>query len=173
MTMSWWWVWVTAIVAAFGITFIVLATRWPPIHDITTDLDDPPAFAAVLPYRTGRVSPAEYDGAATAAQQRRAYPAVRSLRVRASPADTFAAAVATARDAGWQIVAEDRAAGRIEAIATTRMLRFKDDVVIRIRPQEDGARVDVRSKSRVGVGDLGTNARRITAFLSALRARLS
>lgn len=167
------WLWVAVAILALIVAMVVLATRWPPIHDITTDTDDPPAFAAVLPYRTGRVSPAAYDGPSAAAQQRRAYPDVRPLLVRASPADTFTAAAAVARDAGWQIVGEDRDAGRIEAIATTRMMRFKDDVVIRIRAEGTGTRVDVRSKSRAGVGDLGTNARRITAFLIALGARIS
>ncbi|MND03152.1 hypothetical protein D3C83_228380 [compost metagenome] len=70
-------------------------------------------------------------------------------------------------------MASDRAAGRVEAIATTTLLRFKDDVVVRVRDAAGGSRVDVRSKSRVGVGDLGTNARRIRRFLSALRADLS
>ena len=167
------WMWIGALVAALVIVLIAVATRWPPIHDISTDLDDPPPFAAVLPDRTGRVSPPEYDGPSTAERQRRSYPDVQPLVVASSAADTFAAAATAAREAGWQIVGEDRQAGRIEAIATTRMMRFRDDIVIRIRPEGAGARVDVRSKSRVGRGDLGTNARRITAFLAAVRSRLS
>lgn len=151
---------------------IAALSRWPPIHDITTDVDDPPSFVALLPYRPASVSPPEYDGAAAAAQQQKSYPDVRPLIVRASPSAVFDAAESLARDRGWQVVAADRAAGRIEAIATTRMMRFKDDVVIRLRVEGDRTRVDMRSKSRVGVGDLGTNARRIRAFLTALRERV-
>lgn len=150
----------------------VAISRWPPIHDITTDVDDPPSFVALLPYRTGGVSPPEYDGAAAAAQQRTSYPDVRPLIVSAPLSAVFDAAESLARATGWQIVAADRAAGRIEAIATTRMMRFKDDVVIRLRADGNRTRVDMRSKSRVGVGDLGTNARRIRAFLSALAERV-
>ena len=85
------------------------------------------------------------------------------------PDQAFDAAVAAAGRMGWEIVAVDREAGRVEAIATTFWLRFKDDVVILVREHAGGTRVDVRSKSRVGVGDLGTNARRIRRFLAALR----
>jgi uncharacterized protein (DUF1499 family) len=81
-----------------------------------------------------------------------------------------------AREQGWQVVATDRAAGRIDAIASTFWFGFKDDVVIRCDRRLAGAeaatRVDMRSKSRVGVGDLGANARRIRLFVSALRDRL-
>jgi uncharacterized protein (DUF1499 family) len=69
---------------------------------------------------------------------------------------------------GWTIVAAEPAAGRIEATATTRWLGFKDDVVVRIRPDAGGSRVDVRSVSRVGKSDLGTNARRIREYLGRL-----
>jgi uncharacterized protein (DUF1499 family) len=82
----------------------------------------------------------------------------------------FAAAVAVARDLGWEIVAADAAEGRLEATATTRWFGFKDDVVVRVRPRPGGARVDVRSLSRIGVSDLGTNAARVRAFLARLRA---
>lgn len=162
------WLWGAAAVVAIMIALVVTATRWPPIHDISTDLADPPRFIALLPYRTGRVSPPEYDGAATAARQRQSYPDIQPLTLAVPPAAAFAASAAAARNAGWQIVAADGDAGRIEAIATTRMMRFKDDIVVRIRPAGGGSRVDVRSKSRVGVGDLGTNARRIRAFLAAV-----
>jgi len=140
----------------------------PPIHDITTDVDDPPVFVDVLPYRVGRVSAAEYDGVTVAAQQRRAYPEIQPLVIPASVATVFDAAVALARDRGWQVVGADRAAGRVEAIDTTYWFGFKDDVVIRVRAEGGRTRVDMRSKSRVGVGDLGANAKRIREFLRDL-----
>jgi uncharacterized protein (DUF1499 family) len=66
----------------------------------------------------------------------------------------------------WKIVDENREEGRIEATATTRWFGFKDDVVIRIAPSDgNGSRVDIRSVSRVGLSDVGTNARRIRTFL--------
>jgi uncharacterized protein (DUF1499 family) len=72
---------------------------------------------------------------------------------------------------GWQVTGEDAAAGRIEAVATSRLFRFRDDVVIRVQagPQEQGARIDVRSRSRIGQSDLGANAERIRAFLARVR----
>jgi hypothetical protein len=142
---------------------------WPSIHDITTDPDDPPAFVALLARRHGRwVSRPESDGPTAAAAQRRAYPDIQPLIVGAPLARVFAAALAAARGMGWEVVAHNRDAGRIEAIATTRLMRFKDDVVVRLREDRAGTRVDVRSKSRLGRGDLGTNARRIRRYLAAL-----
>jgi uncharacterized protein (DUF1499 family) len=93
----------------------------------------------------------------------------------------FDAALDVAREHGWQVVASDRTAGHIDAIASTFWFGFKDDVVIRLRStsasapvDEPGAvtRIDMRSKSRVGVGDLGANARRIRLFVSAMRDKL-
>jgi uncharacterized protein (DUF1499 family) len=141
------------------------ARQVPPIHDITTDTDHPPEFVAVLPLRAKAPNSPVYGGAEIAAQQRQAYPDVQPLIVNASTAATFERALAAARALGWEIVAADNAAGRIEATATTRWFGFKDDVVVRITPQGSGSRVDVRSVSRVGGSDVGTNARRIREYL--------
>jgi uncharacterized protein (DUF1499 family) len=81
----------------------------------------------------------------------------------------FEHALATVHKMGWDLVAADAAAGRIEATDTTFWFGFKDDVVIRLRPADEGSRVDVRSLSRVGGGDVGTNAKRIRTYLDALR----
>lgn len=83
--------------------------------------------------------------------------------------EAFTRARAAAEAMGWQIVSADAAAGRIEAVATTFWFGFKDDVVVRITPQGAASRIDVRSKSRVGRGDAGTNARRIRAYLKRLQ----
>ena len=143
---------------------------WPRIHDITTDTVDPPQFVALLSRRGSRVSSPEYDGPRVASEQRRAYPDIQPLVLGVPASQAFDAAVAAAGKMGWEIVASDRASGRIEAIATTRLLRFKDDVVVRVRDDTTGARIDVRSKSRIGVGDLGANARRIRRLFSKLRS---
>ena len=145
-----------------------LGQRVPPIHDITTDTDDPPAFDAILPLRADAPNPAEYGGPEIAEQQRVAYPDVRPLRLDADPGATFERALEAARGLGWEIVAAEPDRGRIEAVATTRLFGFKDDDVVRIRDLEGGSVVDVRSVSRVGVSDIGTNARRIRKYLGRL-----
>lgn len=140
----------------------------PPIHDVTTDTQDPPAFVAVLPRRAGAANPAAYGGDRVAALQQQGYPDIRPLHLRVAPAAAFASALAEARDMGWVVVGADAAAGRIEATATTRWFGFKDDVVVRVRPEGTGTRVDVRSVSRVGGSDIGTNAARIRSYLGRL-----
>ena len=157
-----------AAVAAVPVSALRSAGRVPPIHDITTDLDDPPRFVAVLPLRQGAPNTAEYAGAALAAQQRAGYPGLASVRFAAPPDQVFARAVEVARGLGWQIVAAVPAEGRLEATDRTRWFGFRDDVVVRVAAESTGTRVDVRSVSRVGRSDLGTNARRIRRFEEAL-----
>jgi len=150
---------------------IVSARDKPAIHDITTDPDSPPLFVAILPLRTGAANPPEYPGGDVTAQQRRAYPDIQPLVLQVSAEQAFNRALTAVRDLGWNVVASDREAGRIEAVDTTFWFGFKDDVVIRVRETNPGsARIDVRSKSRVGVSDLGRNARRIRMLLERLRA---
>ena len=165
------------IIAGFAVVgvpgaFLLSARGKPSIHDITTDPDDPPAFVAILPLRAGAANPPEYAGATAAADQRRAYPDIQPLSLRVAKEEAFDRALGAARALGWDVVADDRASGRIEAVDTTFWFGFKDDVVIRITevPVDGGTRVDVRSKSRVGRGDLGTNARRIRDLLGRLQS---
>src|SRR5689334_3033025 len=157
-----------AAVAAVPVGALRSAGRVPPIHDITTDLDDPPRFVAVLPLRQGAPNTAEYAGAALAAQQRAGYPGLAPARFAAPRDQVFARAVEVARGLGWQIVAAVPAEGRLEATDRTRWFGFRDDVVVRVAAEGTGTRVDVRSVSRVGRSDLGTNARRIRRFEEAL-----
>ncbi len=150
------------------------ARHAPPIHDISTDTDNPPEFVAVLPLRQQDAqTPPAYSGPAAAAAQKAAYPDLHPLVI-AQPVDAvFAAAQAVVADKGWALVDANQTDGRIEATAETPWMHFRDDVVIRIRPEANGTRVDVRSKSRVGRGDLGVNAARVRDFLNALQARLA
>jgi uncharacterized protein (DUF1499 family) len=142
----------------------------PPIHDISTDLDDPPDFVALRAERESAPNGAEYPGDETARLQRDAYPDVVPIRLSAEREAVFAAAETIARELGWRIVEADPAEGRIEAVDRTFWFGFRDDVVIRIAEAEDGGTlVDVRSASRVGQGDVGTNARRIRNFLTQLQ----
>lgn len=142
----------------------------PPIHDITTDLSDPPAFEAILPLRADAPNPSEYGGDSIATQQRAGYPDLGPLTLDLPPDAAFRSALETARDMGWEIVDSDPARGRIEATATTPWFGFKDDVVVRVRSGSGGSRLDVRSVSRVGRSDVGTNARRIREYLEELSA---
>jgi uncharacterized protein (DUF1499 family) len=125
---------------------------------------------AVLVRRSGARNPTQYGGPAVAAQQRKAFPDLVPLDLAASPERAFPAIEAAARGLGWEIVEAVPGEGRLEATATTNWFGFKDDVVVRVRPRDGGSRVDVRSLSRVGVGDLGVNAARVRAFLDRLRA---
>jgi uncharacterized protein (DUF1499 family) len=145
------------------------AGEYPPIHDITTDTRNPPVFVAVAPLREGAANPMEYEGDSIAAQQTEAYPDIRPLMM-AMPVDSaFSLAVRAVREMGWELVDQNRRDGRIEATATTPWFGFKDDVVIRITSASGISRVDVRSVSRVGRGDVGANAKRIRAFVQRLR----
>jgi len=145
------------------------ARRAPRIHDITTDTEHPPAFVAVLPLRATAPNSAEYGGPEIAAQQRAAYPDIQPIVLPLAPTEAFQRALGAAREMGWEIVATDSAAGRIEATATTFWYGFKDDVVIRLTLTDGGTRVDVRSESRVGGSDIGTNARRIREYVKRLQ----
>lgn len=141
----------------------------PPIHDITTDMENPPPFVALHDRRTGATNPVEYGGAEVAAQQKAGYPDLGPAMLPVAPAQAVERAAAAARDLGWEVVAVDTAAGRVEATDRTRWFGFYDDVVVRVTPAAGGSRVDVRSLSRVGGSDVGTNARRIRTFLARLQ----
>lgn len=141
----------------------------PMIHDISTDLVNPPVFVAVLPLRAGASNAADYGGASVAALQKQFYPDIQPLMQAAPPAQVFAQALAAAQGMGWEIVEANQATGRIEATATTFWFGFKDDVVVRLTPAGAGSRIDVRSLSRVGVSDLGVNAQRIRDYLEKLK----
>jgi hypothetical protein len=132
----------------------------PPINDITTNLANPPAFAAD-PAGADRdmAYPADF-----AAQVEAGYPDLESFRLSGSQSEGFAAALAAARRLGWTITAQDPVAGVFEARDETAIFHFVDDVSVRVVAQADTAVIDVRSKSRDGRGDLGANAARIRAF---------
>jgi uncharacterized protein (DUF1499 family) len=161
----------TALIAGlFGVgvpaSLVIGASGAPPIHDISTDLVDPPAFVAITPELRGPgTNPVTFDFANVPLQQK-AFPLVRPVVLAMPPAQAFARAERAARALGWEVVAADAAALRIEATDTVPWWGFKDDVVIRLRADAAGTRIDVRSKSRVGKGDLGVNAQRIERYLA-------
>jgi uncharacterized protein (DUF1499 family) len=170
--------WTGTVVSVFalvlGMTAVAIPLAWqrsaqrlPSIHDITTDLENPPAFQAILPRRAG--SPNRLDRPPQLAlQQREGYPDLAPITLPTPPATTFDRALAVAQAQGWEIVTADKSSGRIEATETTRWFGFTDDIVIRLTPWGAGTRVDVRSAARTGAGDLGRNASRIRRFLDEL-----
>jgi len=167
----------TALVLGAGVAWVPwnglqTVRSLPLIHDISTDIEDPPQFVAVLPLRAEAPNPPEYAGEEAAAQQLEAYPDIQPLQLDMPPTQLFDHALETARAMGWEIVAAERQEGRIEATATTFWFGFKDDVVIRIAPDDGGSRLDIRSKSRVGLSDVGANAARIRDFRARLGRRL-
>jgi len=144
------------------------AERMPNINDITTDMTNPPQFGRLMPLRQSVDAPTSYGGARVATDQRASYPDIRPIILPVTPSTAFSTALKDAKDRGWRIVDADASKGIIEAVATTFWFGFKDDVVVRIKRAPGGSRVDMRSVSRVGTGDIGTNAERIRSYLASL-----
>jgi uncharacterized protein (DUF1499 family) len=144
--------------------FEYAARAYPPINDISTDTDDPPAFWEVP-------NPVMYPGAQVADLQRDGYPEIGPLELDTNPERAFELALAIARDMDWEIVSENAADMQIEAVASSFLFGFKDNVAIRLQPINGRTRVDMRSHSRLGRIDRGANAKRILAYLHALRQR--
>lgn len=157
--------------ALIGIVLMGLqGAKAPPIHDITTDLDNPPPLTAARALRGPGDNAVEYAGPTVADQQRRAYGDVTPLLVDLSPAEAFDRSLAVVQRLHWRLVAQDRDRGTIEALEQSLFFGFTDDIVIRIGARETGSRIDLRSASRAGISDLGSNVRRIRAFLQAFNA---
>lgn len=141
----------------------------PAIHDISTDLDDPPAFETLTLREDNLVGVETEDN--WRRLHREAYGDVAPVLIDKPAAEVIADAERLARERGWRIAEVDPAAGRLEATAFASYFRFHDDVVLRVRPGERGGSVvDMRSVSRVGVSDLGVNAERVRSFLADLEA---
>jgi uncharacterized protein (DUF1499 family) len=167
-------------VTALGLGLLLLAYpgylsakayKLPAVADITTDPLDPPRFEAIARLRTREANPVQYAGLRAAELQRSAYPDIEPLEVAATPQIAFQGAYSVMEKRRWRIVdarapETGRREGRIEAVARTPVMGFRDDVVLRVRTTPDGARIDVRSASRYGYHDFGTNASRVSALLT-------
>ncbi len=153
---------------------IVFATRLrdpaPMINDITTDLENPPAMRVDVAAAASPLPEAD-EPTDLAEIQRAAYPDIQPVSLSLAPAQAFEQALAIAEaNADWEIIEANAVQGIIRATSTSKVFRFVDDIVIRLTPEGAGTRIDMRSKSRLGRGDLGANAARIRQFLSALQA---
>jgi len=151
-----------------------LRSTLPPIHDITTDTDHPPAFRAVLPARAAEhAGGVNYDDPQLPQLQKAAYPDLAALKTALPVTKAFDEALHVAQSMpGWVIIAADADTGHIEASQQSRWFRFTDDIVIRVSGEAAGSRIDMRSTSRQGRSDYGVNAARIRAYFGALRKRL-
>lgn len=160
-------------------TFLMAALTVPAIHDISTDLADPPTFQTLL-LRADNLDNVpganDEDMKGLTPQQRwavvhqKAYGDIRSVRINEPVPLVIAKAERLAEARGWDVAIALPEEGRLEATETSAFFRFKDDVVLRVRPTDtgEGSIVDMRSVSRVGTSDLGVNAKRVRSFLADL-----
>ena len=174
------WIGVLVGLLVFYVPYSVRAGGYPPIHDVTTDLDDPPALVAAVAQRTasGATNASEYERIVKSPRggpdfnvpelQRQAFPDVQPIKLDVPPDLAFQKALDTAKAMSWTLIEANAAEGRIEAFDRTTWFGFIDDVVIRIRPDGSGSRVDLRSVSRIGFGDIGANGKRIRAYTRKL-----
>jgi len=164
---------VAILVAGVPLSYYNTAKRVPPIHDITTDTDNPPQFQALRPIRRQAPNGSEYGGAKVANLQKQAYPDIGTFHAAVPPDSLFRTALQNAKNMGWQIILAETDSGRIEATDETFWYGFKDDIILRIQPAAQGSKLDIRSVSRVGRSDVGKNARRIRAYLKRLKTALA
>src|SRR5882757_3300287 len=161
---------IDAVVLGYPAYLALQYRKLPPIHDITTDPIDPPRFDALARLRTGDgTNTAVYAGLYSAEQQRRAYPDIEPITLEVTPQRAYEIALQVVNRRKWLIIDErppqlPQRIGRIEAVARTPVMGFREDVSIRVAPDTEGARVDVRSSSRYFEHDLGSNAARIIKF---------
>jgi uncharacterized protein (DUF1499 family) len=173
------------ILIAFVIDAMVLAypaylafqyRRLPPIHDITTDPIDPPRFDALSRLRTGDgTNTAVYAGLYSAELQRKAYPDIEPMQLEITPERAFDLTMRLVTKRKWLVIDErppqpPRRIGRIEAVARTPIMGFREDVSIRVQPDGEDSRVDIRSSSRYFDSDLGSNAARVAKLIDDLSA---
>jgi uncharacterized protein (DUF1499 family) len=162
---------VSLVLLAYPAYFALKAYRLPWLYDITTDPIDPPRYEALARLRPRDANPVAYAGLYAAEQQRIAYPDIGPLGTNATPEAAYNAALAVVNRRRWRVVdarppQAGRREGRIEAVARTPIMGFRDDVVVRVRAEPDGARIDARSSSRYGQFDFGTNASRIRGLIN-------
>jgi uncharacterized protein (DUF1499 family) len=143
----------------------------PAITDITTDFSDPPRFVAVASARPHGANPISYPGGDAARLQHAAYPGVKPFEIEANPDEVFNMLMSIVERRGWRVLDNvsprgGERDGRIEAVARTLVMGFREDISIRVRTADKGVRIDMRSASRYGSHDFGSNARRIESFLA-------
>jgi uncharacterized protein (DUF1499 family) len=165
---------IAAVVLAYPAYLALQYRKLPPIHDITTDPIDPPRFEALARLRSGDgANTAVYAGLYSAEQQRQAYPDIEPVELEIPVERAYALTLQLVNKRKWLVIDErppqpPRRVGRIEAVARTPIMGFREDVSIRIQPNGEDARVDIRSSSRYFESDFGSNAARVTKLIDDL-----
>ena len=144
---------------------LVIARSVPSIHNISTDTVNPPEFSRIAEIRTSEHNPLEYKAEKLAEIQAEAYPGVKTIYSELTLPEAHGKALVVAEAMGWEVVNQDVVTGIIEAVETTKLWGFKDDIVIRVQDSGSQVAIDLRSVSRVGQSDLGANAKRIEKFI--------
>lgn len=157
-----------AVLGNFGYWYMETQKGYPPIHDIMTDTENPPEFDAIVPLRADAPNQTEYGGEEVAEAQKEFYSGLETFTLDVPPSEAYEKALEAARETSWEIVAADKQDLRIEAYHKLPWFGFIDDVVIRVDTTEQGSKIDVRSVSRIGRGDLGVNAHRIKGYLDSI-----
>ena len=171
-------------IAVFFVPYSQFSRGAPPIHEVTTDFENPPAFIDIVPLRVASkaANPPEFVPVIkgfglevdVVAEQKEHYPDIQPLRFNGTNYDAvFEKAMDGVNKMGWTLVSSSPTLGRIEAYDTTAWFGFVDDIVIRIEAQPMAYELDIRSKSRVGFGDVGANAKRVRDYLKATSGRSS
>jgi len=169
---------IDAIVLAYPAYLGVQYRKLPPIHDITTDPIDPPRFEALARLRTGDgANTAVYAGLYSAELQRLYYPDIETVELDAPVQRAYEVTLALVAKRKWLVIDErppqpPRRIGRIEAVARTPIMGFREDVSIRMTPDGDGSRVVIRSSSRYFESDLGSNAARIAKLIEDINSQI-
>lgn len=159
-------IFLTLPVIAATLQFEYSASTYPRINDITTDTQDPPSFWDVP-------NPIEYPGQSVADIQLEAYPDIKPLQLTIPAPQVFEKALELVINKGWEVITSDADEGRIEAVDTSLLFGFKDEVVVRITDSDAGAIIDIRSRSRIGRIDRGANVKRIRNYLDALKSTMA
>jgi uncharacterized protein (DUF1499 family) len=165
---------IAAAVLAYPAYLGVQYRKLPPIHDITTDPIDPPRFDALARLRAGDgANPAAYAGLYSAEQQRLFYPDIEPVNLETPVQRAYELTLRLVNRRKWLIIDErppqpPLRIGRIEAVARTPIMGFREDVSIRVAPDGEDSRVDIRSSSRYFESDLGSNAARVSKFIDDL-----
>ncbi len=152
-----------------AVTLTNMSKGYPPIHNISTDRENPPQFTEAATQRGSDSNPLEYSSE-LASVQHSAYPDLSTVLSNDSVVETYEKALALCLENGWDVYGKSPEKGLIEAVDTTFWFGFKDDIVIRIQATETGSKMDLRSVSRVGVSDVGVNANRIRQFVASFKS---
>src|SRR6476660_608016 len=167
---------IDAVILAYPVYLALQYRKLPPLHDITTDPIDPPRYEALARLRaTDGANTAVYAGLYSAEQQRLAYPDIETVELEVPAQRAFEVTLALVTKRKWLVIDErppqlPRRIGRIEAVARTPIMGFREDISIRITPDGEDSRVDIRSSSRYFDSDLGSNAARVSKLIEEINS---